>query len=164
MNTVWGSTEKQHDSYQVRELLLIWLPIILFIYCNCVQVHVSHDSVAVHTRVVYTARVECTLTNLGLAERNSYEFCVSHFIILIPPPCIDDEAVNGGFHLEALNGSNPNNDSHCTSNFNTIIILGCNKDAQWPESGDLTNHIVPIYDERCQVIFSPMPHYVCNVC
>ncbi|XP_064390133.1 uncharacterized protein LOC135338048 [Halichondria panicea] len=65
----------------------------------------------------------------------------------------NDEAVNGGFHLEALNGSNPKNDSHCNSNFNTIIILGCNKDVQWPESGDLTNHIVPYYNEQCQWVF-----------
>ncbi len=86
----------------------------------------------------------------------SHAFCGDHFIVLTLP-CIDDNPVNGGFHVELVNGTKKSED--CV--FNTLIVLGCNKSAKWPDSGDLSDLIVPIYDEHCQVQYLQYtkPHY-----
>lgn len=68
-----------------------------------------------------------------------------------------DNSTLGGFHIEMSNGSRPDNGTgRCRTSLNTRIIIGCNESVHWPDNGDVSDLILPIYDEFCQVRYLHM--------
>lgn len=74
----------------------------------------------------------------------------------------DDDAVNGGFHMDVANGTQPD-DGLCNAarGLKTTVVLVCNSTAKWTNQ-DLTGYVIAVHGavEPCTVCH----HYNFTMC